>query len=149
MVAVERNAPEQPTVPRNQRWHTMRADVKRYSQAVRDSDQEVVDDTVMQLIRHRPWLAPLALAVGAFAMLLDGVKLLFTNWRFTLIQVLPAMWIWAAMLDLKTHFLHDKAIHAYAWPQLVLLVLACVAITAASFYLNAVFAFAIIQPGRP
>jgi hypothetical protein len=34
-------------------------------------------------------------------MLFDGVKLLFTNWRFTLIQVLPVMWIWAAMLDLK------------------------------------------------
>ena len=44
---------------------------------------------------------PLALAVGAFAMLFEGVKLLFTNWRLTLIQVLPAMWIWAAMYDLK------------------------------------------------
>ena len=149
MVAVERNAPDRPTVPRNQRWHTMRADVKRYSQVVRDSDQEVVDDTVMQLIRHRPWLEPLALAVGAFGMLLDGVKLLFTNWRFTLIQVLPAMWIWAAMFDLKVHFLHDKAVRDFSWPQLALLVLACVAITAASFYLNAVFGYAITRPGAP
>jgi hypothetical protein len=80
MVAVERNVPEQPAVPRNQRWHTMRADVRRYSQAVRESDQEVIDDTVIRLSRARPWLAPLALAVGAFAMLFDGVKLLFTNW---------------------------------------------------------------------
>jgi hypothetical protein len=149
MVAVERNAPEQPTVPRDQWWHAARADVKRYSHAVRDSDQEVVDDTVMRLSRARPWLAPLALAVGAFAMLFDGVKLLFTNWRFTVVQVLPAMWIWAAMLDLKAHFLHDKAVRDFTSPQLALLVLACVAITAASFYLNAVFAFAIIQPGRP
>ena len=146
MVAVERNAPEQPAVPRN-RWHTMRADVKRYSQAVRDSDQELVDETVTRLSRARPWLAPLALAVGAFAMLFDGVKLLFTNWRFTLIQVLPAMWIWAALLDLKAQLLHDKAIHDFASLQLALLVLACAAITAASFYLNAVFAFA-ISPGR-
>src|SRR6516225_7894038 len=113
MVAIEGNAPEQPTVPRNQRWHTMRANVKRYSHAVRDSDQEVVDDTVMRLSRARPWLAPLALAVGAFAMLFDGVKLLFTNWRFTVVQVLPAMWIWAAMLDLKAHFLHDKAVRDF------------------------------------
>src|SRR6516225_11008875 len=149
MVAIEGNAPEQPTVPRNQRWHTMRANVKRYSQAVRDSDQEVVDDTVMRLSHARPWLAPLALAVGAFAMLFDGVKLLFTNWRFTLIQVLPAMWIWAAMLDLKVHLLHDKAVRDFASPQLALLVLACVAITAAGFYLNAVFAYAIIRPGAP
>jgi hypothetical protein len=149
MVAVERNAPQQPTITRSQWWHTALADVKRYSEAVRDSDQEVVDDTIMRLSRARPWLAPLALAVGAFAMLFDGVKLLCTNWRFTLIQVLPAMWIWAAMLDLKVHFLHDKAVRDFRPPQLALLVLASAAITAASFYLNAVFAFAIIQPGRP
>jgi hypothetical protein len=149
MVAVERNASQQPTATRSQWWRTARADVNRYSQAVRDSDQEVVDNAVMQLSSARPWLAPLALVVGAFAMLFDGVKLLFTNWRFTLIQVLPATWIWAAMLDLKIHLLHDKAVRDFRPPQLALLVLACAAITAASFYLNAVFAFAIIQPGRP
>jgi hypothetical protein len=149
VVAVERNAREEPTVRRNQRWHTARTDIQRYSQAVRDSDQDVVDAMVMRLSRARPWLAPLALAVGAFAMLFDGVKLLFTNWRFALIQVLPAMWIWAAMLDLKAHLLRGKAFHDLGLPQVALLVLACAAITAASFYLNAVFAFAIIQPGRP
>jgi len=58
-----------------------------------------------------PWLAPLALIVGAFAMLFDGVELLLTNWRLTLIQVLPAMWIWAAMLDLKAPVLHGKSFH--------------------------------------
>jgi hypothetical protein len=149
MVAVKGNAPEQPAVPRNHRWHTTRADVKRYIHAVRDSDQEVVDHTVIRLSHTRPWLAPLALAIGAFAMLFDGVKLLFTNWRFTLIQLLPAMWIWAAMLDLKAHLLHDQAVHGFASPQLALLVLACVAITAASFYLDAVFAYAIVRPGAP
>jgi len=123
--------------------------VKRYSQAVRESDQEVVDDTVIRLSRARPWLAPLALAVGAFAMLFDGVKLLVTNWRFTLIQLLPATWIWAAMFDLKIHLLHDKAVRDFGSPQLALLVLACIAITAASFYLNAVFGYAIIRPGAP
>ena len=148
-VAVEGNAPERPALPRKQRPRTTRADVKRYVQAVKDSDQEAVDDAVMRLSRARSWLAPLALAVGAFAMLFDGVKLVVTNWRFTLIQVLPAIWIWAALLDLKAHLLHDEAIHDFASPQLALLVLACAAVTAASFYLNAVFAFAIIHPGRP
>src|SRR5215472_7098476 len=119
MVAAERNAPER-SVPRKQRRHPVSADVKRYSQAVRDSDQEVVDDAVMRLSRARPWLAPLALAVGAFAMLFDGVKLLFTSWRFTLIQVLPAVWIWAAMLDLKIHFLRGKGFRDFASPQLAL-----------------------------
>ena len=122
----------------------------RFIQAVRDSDQATVNKMVLRLSRARPWLAPLAFAVGAFAMLFDGVKLLFTNWRLTLIQVLPAMWIWAAMLDLKAHVLHDKAFHVLIGPAIVIpLVLGIAIVTAASFYLNAVFAFAIVQPGRP
>jgi len=82
-------------------------------------------------------------------MLLEGVKLLFTNWRLTLIQVLPAMWIWAAMLDLKAHVLHGKSFHVLTGPVVIPLILAVTAITAASFFLNAVFAFAITQPGPP
>jgi hypothetical protein len=132
------------------RRHVTRAQVERFIKAVRDSDRAVVDETIMRLSRSRPWLAPLALIVGAFAMLFDGVKLLLTNWRLTLIQVLPAMWIWAAMLDLKVHVLHGKSFHVLTGPAIVIpIVIAVAAITAASFYLNAVFAFAIIQPGRP
>ena len=109
---------------------------------------------ILRLSRSRRWLAPLALAVGAFAMLFDGVKLLFTNWRLTLVQVLPAMWIWAAMYDLKAHVLGRKKIagplHVLTGPAVVIpIVLGIAAITAATFYLNAVFAFAIVQPGRP
>jgi len=47
-------------------------------------------------------------AIGAFVMLFQGVKLLFSNWRLTLIQVLPAMWIWLALLDLKVHTFKGK-----------------------------------------
>ena len=101
---------------------------------------------VLRLSRSRRWLSPLALAVGAFAMLFEGVKLLFTNWRLTLIQVLPAMWIWAAMYDLKAHVLHGKSFHTLTGPTLIPIVLGIAAITAASFYLNAVFAYAIVQP---
>ena len=82
-------------------------------------------------------------------MLFDGVKLLFTNWRLTLIQVLPAMWIWAAMYDLKAHVLRGKTIHVLTGPVVIPLVLAVAAITAASFFLNAVFAFAIASEGPP
>jgi hypothetical protein len=138
--------------------HVTRAQVEQFIQAVRDSDREVVDEMILRLSRSRPWLAPLALVVGAFAMLFDGVKLLFTNWRLTLIQVLPAMWIWAAMYDLKLHLepvtklhlVHGKPFHVLMGPAVVIpVVLGVTAVTVASFYLNAVFAFAIIQPGRP
>jgi hypothetical protein len=132
------------------RRHITRAQVGQFVRAVRDSDQAVVDEMVLRLSRSRPWLAPLALAVGAFAMLFTGVKLLFTNWRLTLIQVLPAMWIWFAMYDLKAKVLRGKQFIGLSGPAMAIwLVVGITVITAASFYLNAVFAFAIIQPGRP
>jgi hypothetical protein len=62
------------------------------------------------------------------------------------------MWIWAAMYDLKLHVSpwHDKAFHVLTGRAVVIpVVLGIAAITAAAFYLNAVFAYAIIQPGRP
>ena len=119
---MEGNAPEPPPTAssaddasgpsgdraRPSRHRITRAQVEHFIQAVRDSDQATVNEIVLRLSRTRRWLAPLAFAVGAFAMLFNGVKLLFTNWRLTLIQVLPAMWIWAAMLDLKAHVLHGK-----------------------------------------
>lgn len=123
--------------------------LERLISAVRDNDHAAVEEWVLQLSRSRRWLAPLALAVGAFAMLFDGVKLLFTNWRLTLIQVLPAMWIWAAMFDLKAHVLHGKSFHVLTGPIVIPIVLAVAAVTAASFFMNAVFAFAIASEGPP
>ncbi len=82
-------------------------------------------------------------------MLFDGVELLVTNWRLTLVQVLPAMWIWLAMRDLKARVLRGKSFHLVHGPVVILLVLAVAAITAACFFLNAVFAFAIARPGPP
>jgi hypothetical protein len=89
------------------------------------------------------------MVVGAFAMLFQGIKLLFTNWRLTLVQILPAMWIWAAMLDLKAHVLHGRAFHPLYGLWLIPIVLGIAAITAAGFFLNATFAFAIAAPGEP
>jgi hypothetical protein len=126
-----------------------RAQVARLIRAIRESDETVVDEAIVRLSRSRRWLAPLALAVGALLMLYEGVKLLFINWRLTLIQVLPAMWIWIAMTDLKAHTLHGKDFHPLSTPLQVAAVTAIVVITAASFFLNAVFAYAIARPGPP
>jgi len=41
-------------------------------------------------------------------MLFNGLRLLVTNWRLMLVQALPAMWIWAATVDLKAHVLRGK-----------------------------------------
>jgi hypothetical protein len=82
-------------------------------------------------------------------MLFVGIKLLVTNWRLTLIQLLPAMWIWAAMFDLKIHVLHGRTLHVLTGPVVIPLVLGVAVVTAASFYLNAVFAYAIAGQAPP
>ena len=122
---------------------------QRLVAAIRTGDEAMVESTIRTLSRRSRWLAPLAMAVGAFSMLFQGVKLLFTNWRLTLVQILPAMWIWAAMLDLKAHVFHGKEFHVLRGPLLVPVVLAIASITAAAYFLNAVFAFAISKPGAP
>ncbi len=123
--------------------------VKRLIDAIRDGDESTVEKAIVGLSQRSRWLAPLALVVGAFAMLFQGVKLLVTNWRLTLVQILPAMWIWAAMLDIKVHVFHGKQFHIIRGPLLLPALLGVAAITAASFFLNAVFAFAISKPGKP
>ncbi len=117
--------------------------------AIEDNDEDRIEEAILRLSRSRPVLAPLAFAVGAFVMLFDGLRLLVANWRLTLVQILPAMWIWLAMLDLKAHVLHGKSFTLLRGPVLIPLALLIVALTVASFFLNAVFAFAISRPGRP
>jgi hypothetical protein len=117
--------------------------------AIQSGDEAAVESAVVALSRSRRIFAPLVFAVGAFVMLFQGLRLVFVNWRLLLVQVLPAMWIWAAMLDLKAHAFRGKAFHAWSGPAALSLVALIALITAASFFLNAVFAFAITRPGAP
>jgi len=117
--------------------------------AIREGDEAMVEAAVLRISGSQRWLAPLALIVSAFVMLFQGVKLVVVNWRLTTVMILPAMWIWLATLDLKLHVLHGRSFNALRGPILIPLVLAVAAITAGSFYLNAVFAFAISSDGPP
>ncbi len=117
--------------------------------AIQENDEARIEEAVLRLSRRHRALAPLALAVSAFVLLFDGLRLLVSNWRLTLVTVLPAMWIWLAMLDLKVHVLHGHTFHVIRGPILIPICLVIVAVTTASFFLNAVFAFAIAKPGRP
>jgi uncharacterized membrane protein len=117
--------------------------------AIRENDEAAVEEAVVALSRSHRIFAPLVFTLGAFAMLFQGLRTLFFNWRLTLIQVLPAMWIWLALLDLKAHTFRGKEFHTWHGGVELLLVLGITVVTAACFYLNAVFAFAISHPGRP
>ena len=108
-----------------------------------------MEQAVLALSRSRRIFAPLVFALGAFVLLFQGLRMLFFNWRLTLIQVLPAMWIWLALLDFKAHTLRGKEFHTWHGGTEALLVLGIALVTAACYYLNAVFAFAISGSGRP
>jgi hypothetical protein len=125
-----------------------RARVRQLISGIRNSEL-AVDEAVLRLSRSHRWLAPLALTVGAVVMLFEGLRLLFTNWRLVLIQILPAMWIWVAMYDLKAHVFRGRVFQLPEGPVEVPVVAAIAAVTAASFFLNAVFAFSIVGPGPP
>jgi uncharacterized membrane protein len=117
--------------------------------AIQDDDEAAVEAAVVALSRSRRIFAPLVFGVGAFVMLFQGLRMLFKNWRLTLIQLLPAMWIWVSMLDLKAHVFKGKGFHGFeVWAEIALVALITV-VSAACFYLNAVFAFAISRPGTP
>jgi uncharacterized membrane protein len=141
------DSPE-PTEPRSRR-EILAAGSRALLRAIRDGDEAAVEAAVVQLSQSRRIFAPLVFAVGAFAMLFEGLRLLFSNWRLTLVQILPAMWIWAAMLDLKAHTFKGHAFRTWGSSQQLVLLVVITLVTAACFYLNAVFAFAISEPGQP
>ncbi len=118
------------------------ARIARLVRAIQDDDEAMVEQ-IVRLSRSRRAFAPLAFTVGAFAMLIDGLRLLLSNWRLTLIQILPAMWIWLAMFDLRARVLHGKSFPSLRGPVLIPIAIAIVAITMACFFLNAVFAFSV------
>jgi hypothetical protein len=86
--------------------------------------------------------------VTAMSMLLDGLRLLFQNWRLLLVSIPAAMWIWLPMYDLKAHVLKGKELSAIKGAVVIPICLGIVAGTMLCFFLNAVFAFA-IDGARP
>lgn len=129
--------------------HRIGSRIKGLVRAIREGDEATIEAAVLRLSRSRRWLAPLALTVSALVLLFEGLRLVFSNWRLTLIQALPAMWIWLAMFDLKLHVLHGRSFHTVTGVLAGLAVGLIVIITAASFYLNALVAFAITNPEGP
>jgi hypothetical protein len=125
------------------------ARIRSLVRAIEENDETAIKDAILRLSSARRVFAPLGFAIGAFVMVFNGLRLLIKNWRLTLVQVFPAMWIWLAMLDIKLHVLHGKSFHVVRGPVLIPIALIIVAATVASFFLNAVFAFAVSGPGTP
>jgi hypothetical protein len=131
------------------RFESAAGRIQSLVRAIQENDEAKIEAAVLRVSRSHRALAPLALVVSAVVLLFDGVRLLVSNWRLTLVTVLPAMWIWLAMYDLKGHLLHGRTFHVIRGPILIPICLVIIAITMASLFLNAVFAFAVAKRGRP
>ncbi len=116
--------------------------------AIEDDDEATIE-AILRVSHSRRAFAPLALVVGALAMVLDGLRRLVFNWRLTLVVLLPALWIEFSMLDLKAHVLGGSSLPRLRGPLLIPIALAIVLVTAGCFFLNSVFAFAIARSPRP
>jgi hypothetical protein len=134
---------------RRSRRRSVRQLWRRLIAAIRDGDEQAVEQAVLQLARTRKIFGPLALIVGAFVMLFSGLRLLVTNRRLILVQALPALLIWAVTLDLKAHVLHGREFNIIRGPIVLVLFALAVLITIGAFFLNAAFAFTISQAGPP
>lgn len=121
-------------------WHVK---LDRLIRAVADADAAEIEAAVRQLGESRSYLAPIGWAAGASVLLIRGIKLLFTNWRLSLIELVPAAWVWIVMWNLKQHALRGAAFRQITLGGMVLLAVLAVGITAVAIWCNTVFAFAI------
>jgi hypothetical protein len=113
--------------------------------AVRSTDPARVEAALREFGGRRRWLAPLAYAAGTIAVVFDGVVLLLRNWRLTLLQVVPATWIWGMTWNLKNHELSKASIS----PTIAALLAVCLLVGAqVAYWCNATFAFTMVQGAR-
>jgi len=143
--AGEETAPEPRATRRVRLWRALTLLIG----AVRDADPSQVQAALEDLGSSRRLLAPLGYVAGGFALLFDGLKLLVLNWRLTLIEALPAVWIWLTLWDLKAHFVRGKEFYIVRGPMAFVVALVVVAVAVTSFACNAIFAFAVAGPQPP
>lgn len=93
-----------PPVRRQSRWRAL----VNAASAVRSTDPATVEAAVQELAGKGRWLKPLAYAAGTVAVVFDGVLLLIRHWRLTLLQLVPAMWIWVMSWNLRSHVLAES-----------------------------------------
>ena len=75
-------------------------------------------------------------------MVFDGVLLLLRNWRLTLLQMVPAAWIWSMTWNLRNHSLSNPGIT----PAIAALIAVEVLIGAqVAYWCNATFAYTMVQ----
>jgi hypothetical protein len=121
------------------RW----AQFQQMARQVAAADPSKIESWTNELANSRRYLAPLAWAAGALVLAIKGIKLLVVNWRLSLIELVPAVWVWVVMWDLKQHTLRGAAFRQLTVGGAILMAVAAIGLSIASFWCNTVFGFAI------
>jgi hypothetical protein len=113
--------------------------------AVRSTDPASVESALKDLGGKRRWLAPLVFAAGTVAVVFDGVLLLLHNWRLTLLQLLPAVWISVMTWNMKNHLVSKPTISTTLSIAVAVAVLLAAQV---AYWCNATFAFTLTHEDR-
>jgi hypothetical protein len=132
--------PAQSEVSGDASW---RARLVRLTRAVADADPREIEAAVRQLGQSRRYLTPIGWAAGACVLLIRGIKLLVMNWRLSLIELVPAAWVWVVTWNLKRHTLRGAPFRELTVGGMVLLGVVAVGLTLIAIWCNTVFAFAV------
>jgi hypothetical protein len=110
--------------------------------AVRSTDPASVEAALKDLGGRRRRLAPLVYAAGTVAVVFDGVLLLLRNWQLTLLQLFPAMWIWAMTWNMKNHLLSKPT---FSTSVVVVIAVGVLLAAQVAYWCNGTFAYTMAQ----
>lgn len=125
-------------MPQRSRWRAL----ANAAAAVRSAEPARVEAALKELGAEHRWLAPLAFAAGTVAVVFDGVQLLIRNWQLTLLQLVPATWIYAMTWNLRNNMLAHR--HPPIERTGIAAILAIV-VAQAAYWCNATFAYTLVQ----
>jgi hypothetical protein len=114
-----------------------------------EQEDELLVAQVLRLSRSRRLFAPLAYTVGAFAMLVNGLRRLLRDQWLIVIELLPAVWLWLAMYDLRLQLFRGRSFHGANEARLVPIAALILVVTVVAVFLNVVFAFLVSQRLEP
>ena len=122
------------------RWQAL----VRAAGAVRSTDAAQVETALKDLGGRRRWLTPLVYAAGTLAVVFDGVLVLLRNWRLTLLQLSPALWIWLMTWNMKHHFASKPT---FSTNEVIPIAIGVLLAAQVAYWCNATFAYTMAQDG--
>src|SRR3954453_1312168 len=125
--------------PRESRTRRSLSHLVSMAKTVADADADAIEVAARQFGESRRYLAPVAWAAGAIVLLVRGIKLLLLNWRLSLIELVPAAWVWFVMWELKQHTLRGAPFREITLGGMILAAVGAVVLTITAFWCNTVF----------